>query len=358
MKIIAYIALFATLSACSARHDADPDKIALALPDNSACMLDIFTDKEWLQLSDSSTEAVIPSPSRIIADNGIFYILDPRQKCIKTFDSSGAYRGKIGNFGNGPGEYGNIVDFTINPDSGQIIVLSEPAAAHIYDLDGSFILSKPLYDTSLRQIVHVSDGYVATTDHSFYPDDDSAYLIYVFDNDLNFKSKHIPARDRNVIRPEAPSRTLKSFGDKAVYLDLCSAEVYRYDSRDSSVSLLMTLDLPDMMPAEFNRDFDLFFDNMSNHSWIKDFIADDSRLIVNYIVNGTACFARLSYDGEIIQSAQCDGWLPTAWSDGSDNTYIPLSTDDFFAFIADTPAEFKPDREGNMILLKGKIAHH
>lgn len=56
---------------------------------------------------DSQTGEFGEVRSVLLAGDGTLYVVDPRYRAISKFDSTGAYRGRVGRVGPGPGEYAN-----------------------------------------------------------------------------------------------------------------------------------------------------------------------------------------------------------------------------------------------------------
>ena len=71
--------------------------------------------------------------------NGKHYILDDTQSILFIFDNEGNYLDRIAKKGQGPGEYTLIYDFSLNPQRGQIEMLSPFGFIYSYDFEGNFI---------------------------------------------------------------------------------------------------------------------------------------------------------------------------------------------------------------------------
>ena len=72
--------------------------------------------------------------------DGCIYILDRnRAKSLLVFDADGRFIRKIGNFGQGPGEYIHLWDFTLDTENRFIYLLDYGQRVHKYHLDGTFV---------------------------------------------------------------------------------------------------------------------------------------------------------------------------------------------------------------------------
>ena len=72
--------------------------------------------------------------------DGFFFILDKKfSKSLFVFDKDGRFIRKIGSVGNGPGEYINLVDFSLDTENRIIFLLDHGQRIHKYHIDGSFV---------------------------------------------------------------------------------------------------------------------------------------------------------------------------------------------------------------------------
>jgi len=68
------------------------------------------------------------------------YILDSRKaKSLFVFNSEGKFIRKIGSYGNGPGEYNSLKDFSFDSENKIIFILDHSNRIHKYKSDGAFI---------------------------------------------------------------------------------------------------------------------------------------------------------------------------------------------------------------------------
>ena len=68
------------------------------------------------------------------------YVLDTRiAKSLYVFDMNGRFVRKIGSLGQGPGEYSQLTDFTIDTENRFIYLLDYYKRVHKYHLDGTFV---------------------------------------------------------------------------------------------------------------------------------------------------------------------------------------------------------------------------
>ncbi|WP_106832092.1 6-bladed beta-propeller [Parabacteroides pacaensis] len=98
-----------------------------------------FKDPQIVVL-ETIDESLIANINRIFMDDNILFIYGWKLQEILMFDINGKYLNKIDRKGEGPGEYVQITDFTIDPVKKQIIVLcSIPEKRMYFTYEGTFI---------------------------------------------------------------------------------------------------------------------------------------------------------------------------------------------------------------------------
>ena len=138
--------LLLLLFSCTSRDKSKIEEIySIKLDDVQETTLtysDIIDIQEWIVL-DSLNECTIGDVAKIEEFNKEYYVLDKAiQKCVLVFDEHGKYLRRIGRIGQGPGEYAQIYDFTINRRTGCVAILSGLSKVYVYDLKGEFRVTK------------------------------------------------------------------------------------------------------------------------------------------------------------------------------------------------------------------------
>jgi hypothetical protein len=89
---------------------------------------------------ETTPESLIGNIKKIFfSDNGI-YIFDDRQNQVLRFNNKGKFISRIGNKGNGPGEYIQMQDFTIDKKNGDLLLLCDrPYKLLTFNSKGKFI---------------------------------------------------------------------------------------------------------------------------------------------------------------------------------------------------------------------------
>lgn len=103
-------------------------------------LVDFVSDFSFLTLKNIPFTDFISNVNKVIFNDNLIYILDSGKSNLLVFDIEGNYIKKIGNRGNGPGEYNSINDFVINKDRKEITILdSEKISLLKYSIDGKYL---------------------------------------------------------------------------------------------------------------------------------------------------------------------------------------------------------------------------
>ena len=89
-------------------------------------------------------EALIARVDKVIEWNQTLYILDKRRKQVVVFDTDGKHKYTLRRVGGGQGEYGSIIDASIDKKKNELVLLTDPSALLRFDSQGNFINSQKL----------------------------------------------------------------------------------------------------------------------------------------------------------------------------------------------------------------------
>lgn len=99
-----------------------------------------YFKKPQIVVLETKEESLISKITKMAVDDNILFIYDKYADKLFMFDINGKYIGKIDNKGNGPEEYAETVDFTIDPVKKQIIILcGVPEKRMYFTYEGKFI---------------------------------------------------------------------------------------------------------------------------------------------------------------------------------------------------------------------------
>jgi hypothetical protein len=123
-----------------------------------------FVDSISFIALETNSKNIIGSITKLIKTNDKYFILDTKSaKKLLVFSITGRFLYSIGNLGKGPGEYLNIMDFTIDDKNNYILIIDNLQKIIKTDLDGNFISEKkvPKDFKSFTNIV-AQDGLIYT----------------------------------------------------------------------------------------------------------------------------------------------------------------------------------------------------
>lgn len=133
--------------------------------------INTIDDIKIVQLQQDSS-VHISQIDKVIYEDSEFYVLDSELDNLFVFDKNGKLNRKISQFGNGPGEYADLNDFTII--NNELYLLSRDGMKIIqFDLSGSFLKNIKLdYNPLLIENLNGNLGL---------------YLTYFNEDNVNFK---------------------------------------------------------------------------------------------------------------------------------------------------------------------------
>lgn len=115
----------------------EPIQITLTDLDEKENLANYVTNFKFLKLK---TDLKIIDIDKVVYYSESYYVLDKKASQLMVFNGEGDFINRIGERGNGPGEYLRITDFEIDKEKQQILILSEPnRALFIYGLNGNFV---------------------------------------------------------------------------------------------------------------------------------------------------------------------------------------------------------------------------
>lgn len=122
--------------------------VNLDLKDNLVSFYNLFKKVELIQL-ETSEECLLNNIDKIIFHNDSIFIMDKKQGTIFLFDSNGNYINKLSQQGNGPKEYYDLVDFTLNRYTNNLELLSVYRGIYCFDLNFKFVEKIPFSDKGM-----------------------------------------------------------------------------------------------------------------------------------------------------------------------------------------------------------------
>ncbi|WP_455639085.1 6-bladed beta-propeller [Parabacteroides sp.] len=114
------------------------------LTDSLQLPLSFLTEKPEIIHLDNRDEALI-SDGRVLVSDNYLLVWNNHQNPFKLFDRKGKFLTAIGSYGQGPGEYLNVYDASLDEKNNRIYILPwQSAQLLVYDLEGNSLPSIPL----------------------------------------------------------------------------------------------------------------------------------------------------------------------------------------------------------------------
>ncbi|WP_158228538.1 6-bladed beta-propeller [Parabacteroides provencensis] len=148
-KLLIVIGLVIVINSCQKDTDkknmANIDNITISNNDPHICLDSIIKDISFIPLQTIDDNLIGFISNLVFAENRIIVGDNISSKGIYLFDCKGNFLNKVGNIGNGPGEYNNFTYITLTPDKKSIIVIDgNNGKALYYDLNGKYIKDRNL----------------------------------------------------------------------------------------------------------------------------------------------------------------------------------------------------------------------
>lgn len=139
MKSIFCVIVFLLLLSCNHKSREDEASVVkVSLIEKEVSILDVFDRLEVIPLETTDSNLLI-WPDKVLIENGKIGIFDAKHPTLFVFDENGKFLRKIGRKGNGPGEYREVYDVIIEPESGNFQMISPFGSIFSYTPDGDFI---------------------------------------------------------------------------------------------------------------------------------------------------------------------------------------------------------------------------
>lgn len=235
----------------SCHHTMKNDKVVdMQVIDGFPSTLDLeqmVDSVSFIPLDDSNSESLFKDIDKTLYVGGRFYILDYMgTSSVFVFDESGSFLFKVGNVGQGPGEYYKVTDFDVN--NGRIYLLdSKKRKILSYDLDGKYMKDYKY----LGKIEGVND-LIVTNEGDFLLGMDvelnSREQVLLVDSNFTIKNRVLDFTDETT-RSQLKVGCFRRCGDEIVYHYPISNKFYIFDSKGK---ILKDLDL--LLGEEIDKD--------------------------------------------------------------------------------------------------------
>lgn len=142
------------VSCNSAKKDYDSALYIDLDKEQEISLFDIFSQVEIIPLETAESVVMGEPVIEMRVHNGQYYFTCGKQESIWHFDADGTFLQEINHYGNGPGEYTNLVDFRFNRFSGDLEILSAMGYISVYNDSGSVFKKRLSFNQPDIKSVH------------------------------------------------------------------------------------------------------------------------------------------------------------------------------------------------------------
>jgi hypothetical protein len=320
---------------------------------------DLFDEFEYIPL-ETSEISIFGNIKRMIVSDHQFFILDnSKMKKVFVFKEDGTFSHTIGKVGQGPGEYINIEDFTIDEANKQVVILCYPSTVYVYDMEGRFIKNKQLSSKAMFwNISSYKDGFVCSTNHQSSTNSEERFIIYLFDKNFNLKNKLFDALPVFVELPPFVTNPIQTSGDKLVYFDKFTSNCY-FDIANEIAVNKVHFDLDKPVPPELYANPQLFMSQQNDYCFFVDAFFVNDVLFSSFIDKGKQCVFIMNFQTREKLLSYVDGWFPTFLSSQGNDIYSfinPLSILEGHTFFVPktTTTKYPIEIDSNLVIVKFK----
>lgn len=241
-----------------------------------------FTITKCLQLEGSGDCQISFARKVEYYDNKYYVFSSNGNVGIFVYDENGKFVRRIGNKGNGRGEYTNIFDFAIDRKNHRILLLcNRKSYIKVFSLDGEYIEEKTLHETSFSDIACVNGLILCPTNHQGFTKNEDDSLFYVFDEKFNLIKKHtfIP---ENCIGTTSfiPSNT-KTYKDNFIFSDFHEHRTFLLNDQ-GNIEKCFKYEESNLTSLEDQKHIKGFMDNVQTSSFILSSAILDNKCITFY----------------------------------------------------------------------------
>lgn len=179
---------------------------------------------------ETTPQSLIGRINKIVVQGEYIFVADTElSKALFIFDRKGKFLGKVGDRGEGPTEYYDISDFTIDVDQGKIILLDLTGRKlNFYTLEGRFLHSKsiPFLFSGIESLGSTTWALASQGAYNGHMPDIDGYSLIVCDTNFNIQSMYFPSDPKQRNFSYYNPRQMRKFGEHVFYYPRYSNAVY------------------------------------------------------------------------------------------------------------------------------------
>ena len=204
MKNILFLILFILALSCKKSvNESNLNLKTIKLDDSTLAKgssIDELISEYFFVKLETKEESLITTIDKIQVSNDTLFIGDFSQNAILIFNIKGEFINKISRLGRGPGEYLHIADFSLDPQSGNIVLLDlGTRKLRTYKKNGEFVSQQQDIDFSVAGgdyfSIENSGNYIYYRDNGVFPGSSLKNNIFITDSHQNYINSGAPITD-------------------------------------------------------------------------------------------------------------------------------------------------------------------
>ena len=205
MKNILFVIIFVFIISCDTPvNERNLNLKTIKLDDSIVAKessIDELINEYFFVKLETKEESLITTIDKIQVSNDTLFIGDFSQNAILIFNIKGEFINKISRLGRGPGEYLHIADFSLDPQSGNIVLLDAGTRKlRTYKKNGEFVSQKDINIKIAGEAFFIEDkgNYIYYRDNGFIQKVTLKNNISVVDNNQNYINSGAPIAEAHV----------------------------------------------------------------------------------------------------------------------------------------------------------------
>ncbi len=281
-----------------------------------------------------------------------------KRKKVLIFAEDGTFIRTIGSVGNGPGEYSNMEDFTIDETTQNILILGYPSIVYVYDYAGKFLFEKKLTSSALLwNMSNFKNGYIFSSNHQSVLTGEEAFLLFAFDRNFNLLKKEKKLLPVHVTMPSLITNPFFDNEQGSSYFDFFTSTLYTNIGRPDSLTLKFDFEGKEI-PVELYTNTQELFSNIKKYVFFLHAQLINNHFVSMFITDGIQNI--LIYDIKTHQKTvyKCESWFPNL-SYCKDNYFYSsmeslsiINGHDYFN--AENKTKYPIEANSNSVILKIK----
>jgi hypothetical protein len=241
----------------------------------------IIKEKKYVLLDNSNDDFLFKGIDKIKFANERIYVLDNRLKKLIVFNQDGVGIGRVGRWGQGPGEYLQISDFDVN-DSGDIYFIDGTA-----DKDRLFVFDKNLHFISVKKMPFEADIVSCLSDNkvlfgltSWNNGENASQKIAITDTELKTEQSYMPYDEYVDNAYWISSYTFVNIEDKILYNKQIDNFVYSFSKEGAPVKAYLFDFGKKNVPDKDKKNIEENLNKFEHYCCLKNFVIINEKYII------------------------------------------------------------------------------